>query len=130
MAELKDVTLVSDDKKTLTISCDLKVNGKINEGQKFYEVLPPGVIMMWSGQGDVPDGWAVCDGEQGTPDLRGRFVMGTNEVPKDKKYVAGGNNSMIKKKNVSGSGLDMSKDEYVSEVDFPPYLALIYIMKL
>ena len=39
--------------------------------------LPPGVIVMWSGTLDaIPVGWALCDGSNGTPDLRNRFVMG------------------------------------------------------
>jgi len=40
------------------------------------EAVPAGVIVMWSGT-DVPDGWALCDGEDGTPDLRDRFVVGS-----------------------------------------------------
>jgi hypothetical protein len=32
---------------------------------------------MWSGTlDDVPDGWALCDGENGTPDLRDKFIYG------------------------------------------------------
>lgn len=39
--------------------------------------LPSGVIMMWSGTtSDIPDGWVLCDGNNGTPDLRDRFVPG------------------------------------------------------
>lgn len=39
--------------------------------------VPPGSIVIWSGAVNaVPDGWALCDGENGTPDLRGRFVYG------------------------------------------------------
>ena len=39
--------------------------------------LPSGVIVMWSGTLDaIPDGWALCDGSNGTPDLRNRFVLG------------------------------------------------------
>jgi hypothetical protein len=39
--------------------------------------LPAGVIVMWSGPLDaVPAGWALCDGNDGTPDLRNRFVLG------------------------------------------------------
>ena len=38
---------------------------------------PAGVIVMWSGAADaIPEGWALCDGTNGTPDLRGRFVLG------------------------------------------------------
>lgn len=40
-------------------------------------VLPSGLITLWSGSKDaVPDGWALCDGSNGTPDLRDRFVVG------------------------------------------------------
>jgi len=40
---------------------------------------PGGVIVMFSGAvADIPEGWAVCDGELHngirTPDLRGRFI--------------------------------------------------------
>ncbi len=41
--------------------------------------FPKGIIVMWSGQlTSIPDGWALCDGSKDTPDLRGRFVMGSN----------------------------------------------------
>ena len=36
-----------------------------------------GAIMMWSGTvDDRPEGWAICDGTQGTPDLTDRFIVG------------------------------------------------------
>lgn len=38
-------------------------------------VLPAGMIVMWGGE-VVPNGWALCDGENGTPDLRDRFIVG------------------------------------------------------
>lgn len=39
--------------------------------------IPTGVITMWSGStADVPDGWTLCDGSDGTPDLRDRFIAG------------------------------------------------------
>lgn len=39
--------------------------------------VPAGGIIIWSGTSDaVPDGWALCDGTNNTPDLRGRFVLG------------------------------------------------------
>lgn len=35
-----------------------------------------GMIMLWSGSiGSVPAGWALCNGSNGTPDLRDRFVV-------------------------------------------------------
>jgi microcystin-dependent protein len=39
--------------------------------------VPTGFIGMWSGAvGAIPAGWLLCDGTNGTPDLRGRFVVG------------------------------------------------------
>lgn len=39
--------------------------------------LPAGVICMWAGTlASVPSGWALCDGTNGTPDLRDKFIMG------------------------------------------------------
>jgi len=39
--------------------------------------VPRGAILMWSGSMDkIPLGWALCDGSKGTPDLRGRFIVG------------------------------------------------------
>lgn len=39
--------------------------------------LPRGIISMWHGQVDqIPPDWALCDGQNGTPDLRDRFILG------------------------------------------------------
>lgn len=36
-----------------------------------------GMIMLWSGSiATIPSGWLLCDGSNGTPDLRDRFVIG------------------------------------------------------
>lgn len=48
-----------------------------NHGATSSGIVPVGAIIMWSGSKDaIPDGWALCDGTIGTPDLRGRFVVG------------------------------------------------------
>ena len=40
-----------------------------------FNFLPKGMITAWSG--DVaPDGWALCDGTNGTPNLKDRFILG------------------------------------------------------
>jgi hypothetical protein len=40
-------------------------------------VLPQGVIVMWGGSvASIPAGWSLCNGSNGTPDLRDRFVVG------------------------------------------------------
>jgi hypothetical protein len=53
--------------------------------------FPTGMIMIWYPQDDavtslnglqknIPAGWAICDGSNGTPDLRGRFVLMAQDV--------------------------------------------------
>jgi hypothetical protein len=40
-------------------------------------VVPTGIICMWSGTlVNIPAGWVLCDGANGTPDLRDKFVKG------------------------------------------------------
>ena len=41
--------------------------------------FPSGGIIMWSGSiASIPSGWYLCDGNNSTPDLRNRFVVGAN----------------------------------------------------
>lgn len=36
-----------------------------------------GIIVMWSGLlSQIPEGWVLCDGTNGTPDLRDKFIVG------------------------------------------------------
>lgn len=48
--------------------------------QRVVSPVPVGMIMMWAGTDEtIPDGWVLCDGANGTPDLRNRFVMGESD---------------------------------------------------
>ena len=41
------------------------------------DIIPTGVITMWYGSiASIPSGWYLCDGTNGTPDLRDRFIVG------------------------------------------------------
>ena len=76
--------------KTLTVSQKATFNGEIESSKKLtvnadivagksgkfvgYGIVPIGTILMYWGD-RVPDGWALCDGQNGTPDLRDRFVV-------------------------------------------------------
>ena len=69
-------TITLEDGKTSTFTV---TNGK--DGDKgastVADGVPKGGIIMWSGSVvDIPSGWALCNGDPGTPDLRGRFVVG------------------------------------------------------
>jgi hypothetical protein len=40
-------------------------------------VIPIGTILIWSGSKEtIPSGWALCDGNNRTPNLQDKFVMG------------------------------------------------------
>ena len=40
--------------------------------------IPSGFIGLWSGAANaIPSGWYLCNGSNGTPDLRNRFVVGS-----------------------------------------------------
>ena len=42
--------------------------------------LPRGIITMWAGATNaVPSGWALCDGNNGTPNLKDRFIVGAGQ---------------------------------------------------
>jgi len=58
----------------------------INSGNLSMISFPTGMIMIWYPidksitslsllSSSIPIGWAVCDGTNGTPDLRGRFAL-------------------------------------------------------
>jgi microcystin-dependent protein len=54
----------------LTIPGNLTVTGSFN-------YLPRGTIVAWTGT-TAPEGWALCNGQNGTPNLQGRFIFGWN----------------------------------------------------
>jgi len=44
-----------------------------------FGAVPNGAILMWSGSiANIPTGWYLCDGSNGTPDLRNRFIVGSH----------------------------------------------------
>lgn len=46
--------------------------------------VPSGAIMMWSGgASEIPAGYTLCDGTDGAPDLRNRFVVGSGGAYSD-----------------------------------------------
>lgn len=43
--------------------------------------IPTGSIILWSGAANaIPVGWLLCDGTNGTPDLRNRFIVGAGDT--------------------------------------------------
>jgi microcystin-dependent protein len=64
-------------------SLKLEVNGKVKadglyvNGFSYNALVPSGAVIMWAGSKDaIPKGWVLCDGNNGSPDLRSRFIVG------------------------------------------------------
>lgn len=52
----------------------------VNARLAALEAGARGLICAWSGAiADIPPGWALCDGRNGTPDLRDKFVVGARQ---------------------------------------------------
>ena len=107
--------------------------------------IPAGGIIIWSGAADaIPDGWALCDGNNGTPDLRARFVLGagaahsTGERGGSKETTLEIGNLPLTSYTFTHSGTStgsgftsMPAAQQPDPVNhMPPYYALCYIMKL
>lgn len=85
-----EIVIVDDSSKGIRV--------KVGDGVNAYNDLPfflddvlfelksqinfvSGMIMFWSGSANnIPDGWALCDGANGTPDLTDRFVIGVGKT--------------------------------------------------
>lgn len=62
--------------------------------------IPVGTIIMFNGE-EIPPGWAICNGDQGTPNLIGRFIKADYETGKvDPEGVTEDNKVVIKKENL------------------------------
>ena len=120
--------------------------------------IPAGIVVMWSGAADnIPSGWVLCDGTNGTPDLRNRFIVGAgstyavgatggsdtvkltvSQMPSHKHTMnaASGTEDPFKSYYVP-KGNDMGGGTFSTNAagssaaheNRPPYYALCYIMK-
>lgn len=80
-------------------SNSVSTNTVVVPGFPNNALVPVGVIVMWSGSAaSIPANWAICDGSNGTPDLRGRFIVGYDNrgaatpVHSDASYINVGAN--------------------------------------
>lgn len=79
---------VEDTAEDITIIDSIRIDGNLIglsapniDGLPSGSGFPSGGIIIWSGASDaVPSGWALCDGANGTPDLRDRFVVGAGST--------------------------------------------------
>ena len=68
---------VLKDANDSTIQTYDNLYGIIGTQSSAGTTIPTGIISLWYGAvGAVPSGWYLCDGTNGTPDLRDRFIVG------------------------------------------------------
>lgn len=74
----------NDDSPNVGISLgykDNKIVAKVNGVEKDLGGVPKGTVISWYGNlADLPSGWAICNGSNGTPDLRNRFIVGAGST--------------------------------------------------
>lgn len=72
--------------------------------------FPIGSIIMWSGAADnIPQGWVLCDGTNGTPNLKNNFIIGIE---------------MNRTIDMNNKAIETGKDAETKE-----YYSFCYIMK-
>jgi len=131
------------------------MNGKIFNNS--HQLLPPGTIVAWKGT-TPPGGWALCDGNDGRPNLKGRFILGygsgkgsslnstggsethtltSNEMPSHSHYQGSRVKCTGQNCQRAGGGGGWSNVGHTSvnggskpHNNMPPYYVLAYIIKL
>lgn len=58
---------------------DLIVTSTLTVGGSTDVFVPQGLIIMWAGS-TIPNGWSLCDGTNGNPDLRDRFLRSKGDL--------------------------------------------------
>ena len=68
--------VVEDSNNNLIDTYD-NIAGIITSVPATSPAVPSGCILIWSGSsGSIPTGFVLCDGTNGTPDLRNSFIVG------------------------------------------------------
>ncbi|MBA7657291.1 hypothetical protein ES703_65226 [subsurface metagenome] len=110
--------------------------------------LPKGLIILWYGTiGNIPTGWILCDGNNDTPDLRDKFLVGAGltyavgtaggAVNHDHTFTSDGHQHGAAVGTDIAEGVnihfltDTKTDTGTTDngSSLPPYHALAYIMK-
>lgn len=61
----------------------------------------PAEIMLWSGTlTDIPAGWVLCDGNNGTPDFRSKFMRGNSSMGTSVGAGGGTNSQTLSESNL------------------------------
>jgi|GEM_PF-3637514 len=119
------------------------------ENSNTEEILiPSGTIVAWT-KPSIPEGWVICDGNNGTPNLRGRFIYGVAN-PETLLDIGGSSTHThninlpvqavqdrpYNKSGIQGISTEKNEDSDIlvfqtgTASNLPPYVKLFYIMKI
>jgi len=109
-------------------------------------IIPKGTIIVWAPvdkTSRIPVGWAICDGNMGTPDLRDRFIMGAKDMSEVRsqggstKHNHAGRltGSRFEGSNIGRNGTGTTRHDdngvLITEAShLPPFVKVLYIMRL
>ena len=128
------------------------------DGSNLSDVpgVPSGAIILWSGASNaIPSGYVLCDGNNNTPNLQDRFVVGAGNTyavdatggSADATLVSHTHNLLYNHGSFGGSsgavtprsgntpvvpgisGRVSTEGSSATNANLPPYYALCYIMK-
>ena len=75
-----DLNYAKDLRATGVTTAEFDTLDGVDTAGTGFGYVPQGGIIMWSGAiVDIPAGWALCDGTNGTPNLQDRFVVGAGD---------------------------------------------------
>jgi hypothetical protein len=78
------------------------------------------MIMMWYGTtSNVPYGWQLCNGDNGTPDLRDRFVIGAGAAYNTNTQGGAASNTAITASNGAHSHAGITGNTALSIAQMP-----------
>jgi prepilin-type N-terminal cleavage/methylation domain-containing protein len=140
--------LVARDLPTSSMAGTIVSSSVPAPGSMPDDSLAVGSIIMWSGSiASIPSGWQLCDGTNGTPDLRGRFILGVSSG--ENPGATGGSSTHTHSGTVGASSQMIWIDDNSGGTDYwgspsshthpltidaashlPPYYKLAYIMKM
>ncbi len=117
--------------------------------REWLQLYLKGMIVVWKGEVEaIPSGFHLCDGTNGTPDLRDRFVPGAGSsynpdetgglYDHQHDFTSDGHRHTLPAGDFLESGTDiaaaLSQEIVTGKTDLephePPYFALCYIMWL
>lgn len=56
--------------------------------------IPADTIVMYNGTSGIPEGWAICDGTEGTPNLTGNFIKASETAGETGEFIPASSGSL------------------------------------